>query len=78
MNLIRSTANLAMRLSSLASLGEEGENNKNLFSEAAHRLVLLQDTLGEMIDDRQLVDHSCKDAYCPVLKARQIYCLGKK
>lgn len=78
MTKIRSTANLALRLSTLAILGETRESNKKLFAEVAERLRLLQEVLGGVIDDRQLVGHACKDSYCPVFRARQIFCLGKK
>lgn len=73
---MQTTNNIAVRLTTIGNNIIGNSALKNICIEAADRLLLQHKALGDLVEDSQYVEHHCKDEYCPVMNARQIYCLG--
>ena len=73
---MNTTANIASRLTLLANNAIDNSSYKRLCIEAADRLNVLYNALGSLIEDSERADHNCGDLYCPIMIARQVYCLG--
>lgn len=74
--MVNTTANIISRLTLLGNNTRESAAFKRTCLEAADRLNILHNSLGDLLEDVEDADHNCGDAYCPVFKARQTYCLG--
>ena len=73
---MQTTNNIAARLTTIGNNIIGNSALKNICIEAADRLLLQHNALGELVEDSQNAGHHCKDEYCPVMQARQVYCLG--
>lgn len=73
---MNTTENIASRLTFIANNSPENYGYKRACIEAADRLNQLHNALGELIEDNQNINHNCNDSYCPIMNARQVYCLG--
>jgi hypothetical protein len=73
---MRTTANIAHRLTMFGNNAPPDSPYRRICIEAADRLNVLHVALDDLMQDRQHIDHSCKDLYCPVARARQVLCLG--
>lgn len=77
MHSFSATQHLISRLTLLGDNARESAAFKRICLEAADRLRLLQTSLGDLLDDVQYVEHVCNDDFCPIMRARQIYCIGE-
>ncbi len=75
---MNTTEALASRLTLFAANIPINSAYRRTCTEAADRLGVLHQALGDLIEDSQHVNHNCVDTYCPVMKARQVYCLGRE
>lgn len=73
---MNTTANIAAHLTFIANNLPVNSAYRRISIEAADRLNELYNALGDLIEDTQHVGHNCLDNYCPVMKARKVYCLG--
>ncbi len=74
---MNSTAIIASHLTFIANNMSGNSATKRTCIEAADRLNALYIALGDLLSDKENVNHNCgDDYYCPVLNARRVYCLG--
>lgn len=75
---MNSTENIMSRLTMFANNAKEAATYKRTLLEASDRLGLLQHALGELIEDKQYINHDCQDNYCPLDNAVKVFCIGKQ